>query len=408
MAIKVDGVRGGDRQPRLTVGLSGSNLIRVSDFNQRVVLQAIRVAGGETSRSQLAAATGLTFPTIVNITRRLIEAGLIHETARIKGPRGSPAARLAIDPDGCFSLGVNIDRDHVTVVILDLAGGVRARDVREVDFPSPEMVLDFVETWYKDTTEGLRLDRNRFIGVGLATPDDIGTIVLPKMPETYRVWATTDISALLQARLDLPVLRDNDAAAAAIGEAQFGDGRDFTDFFYVLISAGLGGAVVVDNEYVHGGDGRAGELGLLPADFNDPSGPTVQDCVSLAELRLRLERSGYTGTVAELRQDVDYCNPVVRDWSSQAARTLTLPILMVNALLNPTAIFIGARLPSCVLDTIIAELTRNVAALGSAVPKTALIRRASHDEDAVAIGAAILPFIAHTLPSHASLMKNKS
>ncbi|MGR3496464.1 MAG: hypothetical protein ACU0DY_14470, partial [Citreimonas sp.] len=123
MAIKVDGVRGSDRQPRLTVGLSGSNLIRVSDFNQRVVLQAIRVAGGETSRSQLAAATGLTFPTIVNITRRLIEAGLIHETARIKGPRGSPAARLAIDPDGCFSLGVNIDRDHVTVVILDLAGG---------------------------------------------------------------------------------------------------------------------------------------------------------------------------------------------------------------------------------------------------------------------------------------------
>jgi hypothetical protein len=41
---KDDGMRGNDRQPRLTVGLSGSNLVRVSDFNQRVVLQAIRVA----------------------------------------------------------------------------------------------------------------------------------------------------------------------------------------------------------------------------------------------------------------------------------------------------------------------------------------------------------------------------
>jgi len=405
---KDDGMRGNDRQPRLTVGLSGSNLVRVSDFNQRVVLQAIRVAGGEVSRSELAAATGLTFPTVANITRRLIDEGLIHETARIKGPRGSPASRLAIDPDGCFSLGVNIDRDHVAVVILDLAGGVRARSVKEVDFPSPEMVVDFVQEWYAETTDALKLDRERFIGIGLAIPDDIGTIALPKMPDAYGVWATTNVSLMLQDGLSLPVLRDNDAAAAAIGEAQFGNGRQFTDFFYVLISAGLGGAVVVDNEYVRGGNGRAGELGLLPANFNHPAGPTVQDCVSLSELRLRLEKAGYTGSVAELRADVERHNPVVRAWSLEAAKTLTLPIMTVNALLNPTAIFIGARLPSCLLDSLILELNRNIAALGSSVPNMALIQRASHDEDAVAIGAAILPFIAHTLPSHAALMKNLS
>jgi len=405
---KDDGMRGNDRQPRLTVGLSGTNLVRVSDFNQRVVLQAIRVGGGKVSRSELAAATGLTFPTIANITRRLIEGGLVHETARIKGRRGSPASRLAIDPDGCFSLGVNIDRDHVAVVILDLAGGVRARHVEEVDFPSPALVVDFVHEWYARTADALNLDRERFIGIGLAIPDDIGTIALPKMPESYGVWATTNVSSMLQERLGLPVLRDNDAAAAAIGEAQFGNGRRFTDFFYVLISAGLGGAVVVDNEYVRGGNGRAGELGLLPADFNHPAGPTVQDCVSLSELRLRLERAGYEGSVAKLRADVERHNPVVRDWSLEAAKTLTLPILTVNALLNPTAIFIGARLPSCLLDSLILELNRNIASLGSAVPNMALIQRASHDEDAVAIGAAILPFIAHTLPSHAALMKNQS
>ncbi|MEG8055087.1 ROK family protein [Sphingomonas aerolata] len=127
------------------------------------------------------------------------------------------------------------------------------------------MVVDFVQEWYAETTDALKLDRERFIGIGLAIPDDIGTIALPKMPEAYGVWATTNVSHLLQDGLGLPVLRDNDAAAAAIGEAQFGNGRQFTDFFYVLISAGLGGAVVVDNEYVRGGNGRAGELGLLPA-----------------------------------------------------------------------------------------------------------------------------------------------
>lgn len=40
--------------------------------------------------------------------------------------------RLAINPDGCFSIGVNIDRDHVTVVALDFLGNVRARAAEDV------------------------------------------------------------------------------------------------------------------------------------------------------------------------------------------------------------------------------------------------------------------------------------
>ncbi len=99
--------------------LSGTHLERAGDYNQRVVLQAIRVRGPIT-RTELAEISGLTAPAIANITRRLMQDGLIADAGQRRGGRGQPATRFAVHPDARLSLGVNIDRDHVTVVVLDL------------------------------------------------------------------------------------------------------------------------------------------------------------------------------------------------------------------------------------------------------------------------------------------------
>ena len=48
--------------------------------------------------------------------------------------------KLAINPDGSYALGLNIDRDHITLILLDLAGKVRARVSWDVDFALPEAV----------------------------------------------------------------------------------------------------------------------------------------------------------------------------------------------------------------------------------------------------------------------------
>src|SRR3954468_16248175 len=94
--------RSEDRGDRLETSLSGTNLERAGDYNRRIVLQAIRVAG-ETTRSELAAITGLTTPTIANIARRLLDEGLILDAGKRVGQRGQPAIRLAINPDGAFA-----------------------------------------------------------------------------------------------------------------------------------------------------------------------------------------------------------------------------------------------------------------------------------------------------------------
>src|SRR6185437_15923665 len=81
--------------------LSGTNLARAGDHNQRVTLHAVRV-NGPVTRAELAAKTGLTPAAIANITNRLLHDRLILRAGRLLGARGQPATKFVVNPDSCF------------------------------------------------------------------------------------------------------------------------------------------------------------------------------------------------------------------------------------------------------------------------------------------------------------------
>lgn len=392
-----------DRGSRLASSLSGTNLERAADYNQRIVLQAIRV-GEEVTRAELAAITGLTAPTIANITRRLLDLGLIAEAGRRFGMRGQPALRLRVNPDGCFSLGINIDRDHYTIVSLDLAGNVRTRAVKEISFAMPEQVLACLRGEVEAIRASGAVDEKRLIGVGVALPDDLGSVALPHRPEGYEVWNHLDVAGLVREVLPLPVHVDNDAAAAAIGEAQFGVGLNQPSFFYVLISAGLGGGLVMDGTYVRGATARSGEIGFLPDPTAGMAGATVQDTVSLSALLARLEDAGVPAVALDdLSENEGPAASIVRQWLDDAARSLIEPLVAVNCIVNPAVILIGGRLPGPLIDALVDRLTRGFGKVRA--PSIAPVLRAAASSDAPAIGAAILPFLDSVLPTESALMQ---
>lgn len=389
-----------ERSARLSTSLSGTNLERAGDYNQRIVLQAIRVAG-ETTRADLAATTGLTAPTIANITRRLLDLGLVADAGRRMGSRGQPAIRLAINPDGCFAIGLNIDRDHITIALMDLMGNVRHRSSREVAFAMPDAVLAFLAGEVAAMRERGLLDESRLLGIGVALPDDLGRVALPHRPEGYEIWNDVDVAALIGSAVRWPVHVDNDAAAAAVWEAQFGVGVSLPSFFYVLVSAGLGGGLVVDGSYVRGATGRGGEIGFLP-DVTRQAAGTVQETVSLSALYARLEEAGHVVVGVETLLDPAGA-AVVSRWLDDAARSLLEPLIAVNCLINPGAVLIGGRLPPSLVDALVDRL--NAALDRTDLPARAPVRRATTIGDVPAIGAAILPFLDRILPSDMILMQ---
>ena len=133
-------------------------------------------------------------------------------------------------------------------------------------------------------------------------------------------------------------------------------------------------------------------------------GANVQDTVSLLALYARLEAEGYEVDRPEALLDgPDDKQAVIWQWLDDAADVLVQPLIAVNCLINPAAILIGGRLPGKLVDALVERLNARMA--GRQLPVVAPVRRAEASDDASAIGAAIIPFLDHVLPSESILMQ---
>jgi predicted NBD/HSP70 family sugar kinase len=385
--------------------LSGANPTSTGDHNQRVTLHAVRL-NGPVTRTNLASKTGLTPAAIANITNRLLKDRLILHAGRMRGQRGQPASKFVINPDSCFSIGLNVDRDHITLVVLDFLGQVRGRASREIHFAKPAEVRLFFKRCVRPLLAKAAIPVDRLIGVGIAFPDDIARAHLPDQPADYAAWASVRVDELIRDVLHVPVFIENDAAAAAIGEMQFGSGQRYRSFFYLLVTAALGGGLVADGNYVRGAQGRSGEIGWLRARDALGMENQLQNIVSLSSLYARLAARGFrVATPSGLTKLEPAGRRIVDAWIRESTEAFVEAFLAINCLINPEAILIGGRLPAPLIDALAHSLNERMAPFASQIPAIAPVARALTSEDAPAVGAAILPFSDRLLPTRFALLR---
>jgi predicted NBD/HSP70 family sugar kinase len=249
----------------------GTNLDRVGGFNDAVVLDVIRRTEQRLSRVELAEATGLSGQAISNITRRLLDAGLVREAGRQRSNGlGKPRTLLELEPTGQYAVGVHLDPAVVTVVVLDLTGRVVAR--RRVDTPygdNPDVLISGIAATIEEVTAEAVSARDRVVGVGIAAPGPIdverGVVV---DPPNLAAWHLVPLRDDLRERTGLPVLLDKDVTAAALAEKWGPNGRGSFVFFY--LGTGIGAGLVIGDEVVRGSSGNVGEIGHV---IVDPDGP---------------------------------------------------------------------------------------------------------------------------------------
>jgi len=74
------------------------------------------------------------------------------------------------------------------------------------------------------------------------------------------------LKTVLEDRLGWPVLLENDANAAAVGEMWLGAARGCQDVVSVTLGTGVGGGLILDGELWRGAHGSAGEIGHSTVD----------------------------------------------------------------------------------------------------------------------------------------------
>src|ERR1700759_5281859 len=101
----------------------GGNSIIVRQYNERVILSALRRLG-EASKADLARQASLTQNTAGQIVRELELQKLVRSVGKRSGARGQPATMLRLDPDGAYSIGVKLGRRSIDALLVDFSGNV--------------------------------------------------------------------------------------------------------------------------------------------------------------------------------------------------------------------------------------------------------------------------------------------
>jgi glucokinase len=156
------------------------------------------------------------------------------------------------------AIGIDIGGTKIAGALVDADG----RIVLEERVPSPagdpEAMVDAVVGLIQ------RLSANHeVIGAGVAAAgfidaDQSTIIYAPNIS-----WRNEPFKAKLEAKLDIPVIIENDANAAGWAEYRYGAGRGYKHMIMLTIGTGVGGAVITDSHMLRGGFGIAGELGHL-------------------------------------------------------------------------------------------------------------------------------------------------
>jgi hypothetical protein len=120
---------------------------------------------------------------------------------------------------------------------------------------------------------------------------------------------------------------------------------------------------VIEGDYFRGAQGRSGEIGFLPVSSPETQARSLQEVVSLSALYAHLEAGG---VVVDRPDQLTDLSPkgqaLVEDWIALSARLLVQPFVSISCLVNPEAIYVGGRLPTALLDRLVAAVNDRLAA----------------------------------------------
>lgn len=251
---------------------SGANLPTLRSHNAALVLDLLRVAGERgISRLELAERTGLTPQAVSKITARLRAEGLAADAGHRASTGGKPRTVLRLVPDAGYAVGMHLDRDELTVVLVDLAGAVAASRTAPLDFgaPADEVVAVAAYAVAAVRDGGAQPVDLPVLGVGVAVPgplDHRGGVL--HRVTGFPQWDGYPLRDALAARTGLPVVVDKDTNAAALGLALRAAGAG--DFAYLHLGTGLGAGLVLGGGLHRGARTGAGEFGHQTVQLDGP------------------------------------------------------------------------------------------------------------------------------------------
>jgi predicted NBD/HSP70 family sugar kinase len=326
---------------------SGSGTL-IRELNRSAIL-AIIWQRGPIARVEIAKSLALSGATVTVLTRDLVRDGLVREVAQAPSTGGRPGILLAVVAEAAHALGVKISSHRLTAVQVSLDGVPIPLADRPFDAFAPDAVERLIDELGQlaDSSGG----PSRLLGIGLGVPGTVDPRRGGIVESPILGWRALPLAALVQERLKVPVLVDNDVNTLAVSERMYGRGRAVEDSITVTIGLGVGLGIIVGGELYRGALGGAGEFGHVrvlkdgPACYCGGRG-CLETLVSDAALTAAGRDAGILGAsdgVDRLRALADGGESAARDIFATAGDVLGRAVAGLVNVLSPQLVLVSGE-----------------------------------------------------------------
>lgn len=267
---------------RVSSTASGMNQVLARTLNERLITSLLLRNDGMT-RLQLGQESGLSAQTISVIVRALEADNLIVKGEAVRGRVGPPTVPIILNPDGAFSLGVNVGPRQLSGAIVNFTGQiVETKHAPLADHDAlGAALIDVVDHLLQSCSPKTR---KLIAGVGVTLSDDFDDQkdVVPGIEE------------LLESHTQLAVFIQNDVTALASAETLFGATRRTGDFLYCYLDTCLHPRLCLSGR-IHSGQTPPPFYNISPASTGQPdpgwtkaAAQAVVDMISAASFLARI------------------------------------------------------------------------------------------------------------------------
>lgn len=218
-----------------------------------------------TSNPDISYDLKISLPTVTQNTKELIEKGLVRETGKLKSTGGKRAAALSAAADFKLAVGLDITRNHISLVLADLKGTLLKCERMFLPFVQSEEYYRKLNVLLEEFLEKNEADRQRILGVGISIP---GIVNLKREEISYSHVLKLEAVpfSYISGFFSYPCYFLNDANAGAYAEGIYQ--KSIERFFYLSLSSTVGGGIYEKSELVQGKEYRCGEVGHMTIVLN--------------------------------------------------------------------------------------------------------------------------------------------
>lgn len=234
-------------------------------------------------------------------------------------------------------IGIDVGGTHVKYGVINSDG----EELTHHQFDTPEDASTFTRKW-QDVVARCQQDYD-IAAIGVSFPGHIN----PHNGHAAKAGALAylddvNLMELFSGLTDLPLVVENDANCAALGEMWRGAGQHYDNLVCITIGTGIGGGIIVGREPYRGAHFHAGEFGVMPVGNNGESMHKIASTSGLMAscrqaLALPAEEMPPADVIFERMATDVHLREAVNDW----ARYLSRGVYSVISMFDPGVVLIG-------------------------------------------------------------------